>query len=191
MFSVHFNNIINHLIMTNSRSLLTLILGVLFTASLSAQVNIETPNTKVGSKANSELAKNFLTHLLTGNFAKAQTFMHDDFYAQDSGSPDSMNTEALIDRWKGYRTESHSNGFNGSMTSIDVLDGPQKGSWAMTWGLAQWTGNEADQPTFSYTHIGFRIKDKKIHRMYVYQDNLSIVMQNGFTLIPPKGSSGK
>lgn len=139
-----------------------------------------------------QVAQQALTAAISGDTETLEGLLHPDFVAYGADT-DSLDREGYVNLWKGYHAGAHDLGISqGQMFAVDTEAIPSIGSAAMFWGLAQWTPNEAPQPVYAWTHMVIGISEGKVRLLYNFQDQLAVMMQAGFTLVPPGGNdSGK
>ena len=54
----------------------------------------------------------------------------------------------------------------------------------MAYMLSQWTHKESGNTISAWMHSTVRIEDGKIRRIYHFQDNMAILGQMGFKVVP-------
>lgn len=173
-----------------------LIINLLFFASLfstlqlQAQVTHVPMQAEIGSSDHQQLAEDFYTAMIGQDYASVQSMLAPDFTYYASGG-DSLNAEGLIGMWKGYEETSHNSQAVIFSSSMNVPQGPFMGEYVLAWLQASWIDNATGQETGAWIHEIIKINDGKIELMYNYQDNLSIVLQSGFTLTPPASASAE
>lgn len=190
--TVNFLSTINSFTMTTfAKTIFTVVLLVVFSFGLKAQVQLfpMTINAPANSAELTGIGITYVESLVKGNFKSAEEVMASNFMVYQAGG-DSLTKEALIKTWKGYHAEATALTFtNGEVVAMNVKEGPSKGDWALIWGLASWTPNVTKQPIFSFTHMALQIEKGKVIRGYQFEDNLSIMMQMGYQLVPPATAS--
>ncbi|MDX2249889.1 MAG: nuclear transport factor 2 family protein [Bacteroidia bacterium] len=176
---------------TFAKNLLATIFTFTFFAPVWAQVQLYPMS--INSPANSAelnaIATQLVESVVTGNLQKTEALLSNDFMIYFSGG-DSLTKEGFIKMWKGYHADATGHSFtNGEVVAVSVKEGPSAGDWALVWGLTQWTPNTTQSTIYSYVHLSIQIKKGKVTRCYQFQDQLPIVMQLGYQLIPPATAS--
>ena len=158
-----------------------------------AQVNIHQP--KVVIPANETklkaLAIDFADALVRNEIEKARSLMHPDFviYGADV---DSLDRDGYLKLWKGYHAEATELGIpEGSVMAIRIEEGTEVGDWAALYGMAQWTPTGRDRPVSSWMHMLIKVENGQVARIYNFEDQLSILMQMGYQVVPPDASASK
>ena len=130
---------------------------------------------------------NFVKAVTGGDWAKAQTYMAPGFMHYGPGAADSANVEQYAKIWQeNYTTQKNREVSITAGTSMQVKEGPQKGDWVLIWcdykALFTDTGKTAGMPV----QLTLQLKDGKVAVEQSYYDTGSMMMQLGWTLIPPK-----
>ena len=138
------------------------------------------------AEADMKLVKDFVNTLVADDLVAAKTFMADNFMNYGPGVSDSSALEATLTDWKTFNKSNLNPKFPFIMQTFSVLSGRLKGNWVSLWGNYSATIKEkaVSQPVYSV----FRVVGGKIISERDYFDNLSIMKQRGFSVIPPKHS---
>jgi ketosteroid isomerase-like protein len=168
--------------------------AILFTTLSFAQVELTTVEYEIPENKDQlvTLASDFYDALIGGDFDKMASLMSDDFQILGTG-PEPLGKKDYIELWKSYHRDGDVHGISdGNIIPIQANNGGLEGPALLAWGLASWTPRGADKPIFSWMHMAMRVKNGKINLIYNYQDQLPILMQSGFKVVPPAAqSSGK
>ena len=168
------------------------IIAIFSTAFSFAQVNFTSMDYSIPKNQAQliTLGNDFFHSLVSGDFEKVSSLMTDDFQVFGNG-PQPLDKQTFIDVWKGYHKDGTSHGISeGQIFAVNIKEGPLAGPVILMWGAASWTPNGADKPIVSWVHNVMQVKDGKIGLIYHHQDQLSILMQMGFTVVPPSNQSG-
>jgi ketosteroid isomerase-like protein len=170
-----------------------LLLSALASVSRAQVVNIEQPKVSIPSNEAQlkTLAIDFAKSLVTNDIETARSLMHPDFviYGADT---DSLNRDGYLDLWKRYHAEASSLGIpQGSVMALQIEEGPEAGDWAAFYGMSQWTPTGMQHPVSSWMHMLIRVEDGKVLRIYNFEDQLSILTQMGYQVVPPDMSTAK
>jgi hypothetical protein len=154
--------------------------------SLQAQSKMTPLATAVSPDAQANIAvyEQLMLGLLNGNYDQAYAVLAEDFYMLGEG-PDTLRRDGLIELWKGYASQNESQSGQGWATSLDLSSPDLNGTWVMAWLHGQWTMKGTDQPIHSWVHQAAQVEDGKIKVIYQFQDNLAVLMQMGFQVVPP------
>ncbi|MEZ4828035.1 MAG: nuclear transport factor 2 family protein [Bacteroidia bacterium] len=176
---------------TFAKTVFTAILIFTFSTGLRAQVQLfpMSINAPVNNAELVGIATQYVESLVKGEFKAADALIASNFMIYHAGG-DSLNKEALIKIWKSYHADATGLSFtNGEILAMTIKEGPSKGDWALIWGLASWTPNVTKQPVYSYTHMALQIEKGKVIKSYQFEDNLAVMMQMGYQLVPPVTTS--
>lgn len=172
------------------KSIFVFIFAALFCQQGFAQVNLDITKTRIPANDQEikELAHTFLTHLVQGNMDHAGDLLSNEF--QNFGSEKPMNKANFLKMWKTYHDEATDLAIKeGGLMAFEIVDGSEKGTYAGVYGLMTWTPKQTQKPVNIWGHMMIKVENGKISQIYDFQDNLSSMMQMGFTLTPP--SAGK
>ena len=169
-----------------------LLLALLAPLSLLAQVDI-TPMPAQLLPAEGPAyaaAHHLLEAAVTGDFDQMRRLLAPDFLAYGA-SPDSLHAEAYVQLWAGYHAEATGLALSqGQMFAISTEALPGIDAAALFWGVAQWTPQGAPQPVYAWTHLVIGLSGDQVKLVYTFQDQLPVMLQYGFSLVPPSGSDG-
>lgn len=174
-----------------TQSFFLVLMAMIFSVGVQAQTNIQHMEAMIPKDADKiyEDVNSFFTALVVGDFDKAQSYLHKDFVIIGA-APDSMNAAGYLDLWRSYHAEATDLAIvDGYLTPIEFKEGLNNGKAALIWGAATWTPKTTKTPVYSWMHAAVSFQDKKIRRIYYFEDNLAVMMQMGYSLVPP--SSGK
>lgn len=170
-----------------------LILCVLIFSFLLASAQVKLEKTQIKIPENSEelqtLGLDFISKLVQGQLDGAGALISDEFLYFNSEKP--LKKDAFLALWKSYHADASELGIKeGGIMSLEIVDGSEQGQYVLIYGLQSWTPNSTKKPVSSWGHLMIKIQEEKISQVYEFQDNLSIMMQMGFSLNPPANPSG-
>lgn len=151
-----------------------------------AQVNLDYTPTRIpgNEQGIKEIAHQLLSHLVSGKLDQAGELLTTDF--QNFASENPINKTAFLDMWKDYHANATDlNIKEGGLMAFEILEGSEKGIYVGMYGLMGWTPKQTQKPINVWGHLMLKIENGKISQIYEFQDNLSSMMQMGYTLTPP------
>lgn len=151
-----------------------------------SQVNLQHKQTRIPANEQEikTLTHTFLNHLVTGKIDQAGELLSPDFSNFASEKP--MDKANFLSMWEGYhKTSTDASIKEGGLMAFEILDGPEKGTYAGVYALTSWTPKQTQKPVNVWSHMMLKVENGKISQIYEFQDNLSSMMQMGYTLNPP------
>lgn len=192
LFTSTFNSLAMKTILKNT---VLVLVSFFFLNSVMAQVNLDrmaysTPANKAEIE---EMGLKFANAMISGDFETMKSLMGDNFVIYGV-SKDSLDREGYIDLWKGYHAEASNHAIpEGGVFALEFTGNQQgmDGTWLMVYALATWTPNQTQKPVYSWVNMTMKVEKGKFTTAYNVQDNLAVVLQSGFQLVPPSTASNK
>lgn len=168
--------------------IITIIISLFFSHAVNAQVNPVRIQAEIGSSANQELTERFYDALINGEYDQVEQMLSPNFMYYASGG-DSLDATGMIEMWKGYDETSTDDAVNLFSASMNVPSGAFTGDFVLAWLQASWFDETVQNTVGAWIHEIIQVQDNKIVLIYNYQDNLSIMLQSGFSIQPPSSAS--
>jgi len=136
------------------------------------------------AEADIKVVSDYVNALVNNEMAKAEQLLTEKYIGYGPAINDSINKQENINSWN-QNHKVRTNQKVGFVTqTFRVLQGNLQGDWVSQWGNYTFTqnGKEIKLP-YQFTA---RVSNGKIDRSTIYFDNLSILLQLGYTVTPPK-----
>ncbi len=136
------------------------------------------------AEADIKIVSDYVNALVNNEMAKAEKLLAEKYIGYGPAVNDSINKQENINSWN-QNHKVRTNQKVGFVTqTFRVLQGNLQGDWVSQWGNYTFTqnGKEVKLP-YQFTA---RVSNGKIDRSTIYFDNLSVLLQLGYTVTPPK-----
>ena len=173
--------------MKNQYSFLALLLGFSLTG-LSTWAQNTPMTTNPNAQRDIQLVSNYVTALtVTGDQEKARGLVNPTYMAYGPGGADSANIEKVLTTYQMSQKFQTNRKIQFSAQSFRITSGDMKGDWVSLWGNYTYTDTHTpagQTVTFPYQYTA-KVDNGKIVSDRLYFDQLSLLTQFGFKLIPP------
>jgi len=141
---------------------------------------VENPEAEVDIKVVSD----YVNALVNNEMAKAEQLLTEKYIGYGPAINDSINKQENINSWNQNHKVRTNQKVSFVTQTFRVLQGNLQGDWVSQWGSYTFTqnGKEIKLP-YQFTA---RVSNGKIDRSTIYFDNLSVLLQLGYTVTPPK-----
>ncbi len=141
---------------------------------------IENPDAEVDIK----VVNDYVKALVNNEMDKAEQLLAEKYIGFGPAVNDSINKLESINSWKEIHKVRTNQKVGFVTQTFRVLQGNLQGDWVSQWGTYSFTqnGKEVKLP-YQYTA---RVANGKINRSSIYFDNLSVLLQLGYKITPPK-----
>lgn len=146
--------------------------------------NPNSPVDKADDAVNTQLVKNFLTNLATGQFEEARNRLAEGFVAYGPGYSDKLEIDDLLNQWdRNGRLFANQHLTFETITPINSKDGNNRGQWVYVKGV--WSapdGHGRGKPIRIPFHHLARVGNNRIERTYTSYGNDQLFYDLGIAL---------
>ncbi|MBO0933019.1 nuclear transport factor 2 family protein [Fibrella aquatilis] len=164
---------------------LTLLTGLTLASVLTLAQYVPMTNNPNGGR-DIQVASEYVTAItVTGDFDKARGLVSSAYIAHGPGGADSATIEKTVKLHQTFHQYQTNRKNEFSAQSFRIPSGNMKGDWVSLWGYYTYTDMRGGKAvTFPYQYTA-KVTNGKIETDRLYYDELSILKQFGFKLIPP------
>lgn len=145
-------------------------------------VVVDNPN----AEADMKVVGDFLNALIvSADYTKAQSLVAPTYMGHGPALTDSANIEKTLKEWRTNDKTMRNRKISFVTQTFRVTVGPQKGDWVSLWGDCAFTDVATGKTALFPIQYTAKVADGKILGDRVYFDNLAVIQQLGYTVVPP------